>query len=115
MSPVACSFFCNALSSLSLPRLSLAPGETSSSLIISVICTKVWSSLCLSSSNSAADRASSPWHTGNTEPQLVKPKTVGAVELIITASRVSLEDKPSERGGRDCKESRGSGGDAKCS
>lgn len=45
----------------------------------------------------------------------MKEKTVGDEELISPASRVSLEDKPSDRGGMDFKESSWSGGDLGCS
>lgn len=39
------------------------------------------------------------------EPHLVKEKRVGDEELISPASRVSLEDKSSDIGGMDCKDS----------
>lgn len=111
-SPVAGSFLRNALSSMSLPSLSIALWPISSSLITSIICATVCANLCLSSSNSAGDRANSPWCTWNVEQQLAKEKTVRVEELINPASRASLEDKPSVRGGRDCKEVSWSGGDS---
>lgn len=46
------------------------------------------------------------------EQQVEKEKMVRAEELINPASRVSLEDTPSVRGGMDCKEVSWSGGDS---
>lgn len=111
-SPAAGSSFGNALSSLSLPSLAMALWPTSSSRINSIIFITLCSNLCLSSSSSAGDKANSPRCTWNMEPQLLKEKMVWEEELISPASKVSLEDKPSVRGGRDCKEFSWSGGDS---
>lgn len=46
------------------------------------------------------------------EQQPEKEKMVRAEELINLASRVSPEDKPSVRGGRECKEVSWTGGDS---
>ncbi len=111
-SPAAGSFLGNALSSLSLLSRFTARWPTSSTLKTCIICITVWSSRCLSSSNSAGDSANSPWCTCNMEQQLVKEKMVRAEELISPASRVSLVDKPSVRGWLVSKELSWSGGES---
>lgn len=111
-SPAGDSSFGNALRSLRVTSLSVALSPTSSSLITLITLITACSNLCLSSSNSAGDRANSPWCTWNIEQQLVKEKMVRAEELIRSASRIPLEDKPSVRGGRDCKELSWSGEDS---
>lgn len=109
--PVGGSFLKKALSSTSLLNLCMALWPTSS-LMTSNICVTVCSSLCLSSSNSARDRASSPRCTWDMEQPLAKDKMVRAEEFMSLTSRASLEDKPIVMGGRDCKEASWSGGDS---
>lgn len=112
-SPVADPFWRNVLSSMSLPSLSTARGPTSSCLVTSIVCATARVNLCLSSSNSAADRASSPLCTWDEEQQPVKEKTVRVEELIRPSSRASLVDGPMVTGGRDCKELSWRGGESR--
>lgn len=102
-----------ALRSFSLLSLPVAPSPKFSSLITVCTCDSICCSLCLSTSSSAGDRDNSPWCTcGKVERQPVKEKTVRVVELISSASKVWLEDKPISTEGEDLKDSSCNTGDS---